>query len=381
MQASINAEEASSAPQRVWSTVNSREAEALQEEIRSIYRECNPEKVEKGEVDSLLQKYKGQESLLLRRVQYHYGLVVMTGRLWRRDENVWRRVKASLRADGLLRWTSDKGGEDMDVRKCAVDEWDAGTAGRKLAFAVFATSDQGTKLLVAAAESPEAKRQWIRCFVDTNDFFAKLRHERQCQREEEIAELEARRESERTLKLEEARRQAAQAQADLDTLRATARSKLETTRSSVEDADGGVVTGEEAVMKLKAELEAALDDALFATNKAADAEANGKFRDAHAAYRDAVAAYLEAKLRVEAMQTHDRPERQVLVLIDDGSEQCKRSADALRARHAQQLLQAEREEKEAQQDVPHDFTATPLLDVPRPVPAAIEKLILDADDL
>lgn len=424
----------------------SRQAQ-LQREIRAVYSKINPSKIESGEVDSLLTKYRGEEGLLLRRVQYHYGLVVISGRLWRRDEAsmTWRRVRAILRADGLLHWSFEKPGgssgdgegEDMDVRFCAVDEWDKKDAGRPLAFAVFSSSENvdavltghaGTtrkSLLVAAAENADEKRRWIEALSETAEFFSKLRHERECQSQEELAQIEAMRESERAFKIEQERRKEIEAQAALDTLRAAARSRLEQRPSFASEDDSECeekgLTQAELTAKLGAELEAALDDALFATSAAADAESSGDARAAHHAYRDAVSAFLVAKTRIETMRPHERPERQVLVLIDEGSEQCKSNADALRSQHRQHaLLQSQqrqqsrrREQKPPSEDsgdvsrrnqhfapTPHlaeseefvdeddyeappfhDLDAVPRLDNPQNVPAGIEKLIIDTDDL
>lgn len=375
---------------------------ALQREIRAVYQEVNPDKLSSGEVDRLLHKYRGQERLLLRRVQFHYGLVVLSGRLWRRDDALltWRLVRASLRADGLLRWSfenpagSRTDGDDMDVRMCAVDEWDTATAGRPLAFAVFATSksdvegvlggDPGSACrssLVAAAETHEDYRRWVDALRETNEFFEKLRYERNCQKEEEQNELEALRESEREYKLEQERRLYAEKQHAIDTLRAAAMSRTDSHApqyiASLEEKCE--LTPVEIAAKLGAEFEAALDEALFATSNATDAAAAGNTRAAHKAYCDAVAAFLEAKIRVEQMLPQERPEQQVLLFIDERTEQCKSAADSLWQRHKQRF-RAQSGQTKANPCL-HELDDAPRLDMPRAVPAALEKLILDADDL
>lgn len=374
---------------------------ALQREIRAVYQEVNPEKLSSGEVDRLLQKYRGQERLLLRRVQFRYGLVVLSGRLWRRDDGLtWRLVRASLRADGLLRWSfenpagSRTDGDDMDVRMCAVDEWDTAAAGRPLAFAVFATNESDVEAvlggdpgsacgssLVAAAETSDDKRRWVEALRETNDFFEKLRYERKCQKEEEQNELEALRESEREFKLEQERRLHAEMQQAIDTLRAAAISRIE---SQAPKGIGSIeekceLTPAELTAKLGAELETALDDALFATSTASDAAAAGDTRAAHRAYCEAVAALVEAKVRIEQMGPEERPEEQVLLFIDSRSEQCKSAADGLWQRHKQRLRAQVGKTKAS--PALHEFDNAPRLDMPRAIPAALEKLVLDADDL
>ena len=347
---------------------------ALRERIKDCYRENNAAKLGDGSVDELLAKYEGQEHLLLRRVRHRYGLVCLRGRLAKRSSAAasdWRDVEVAVRADGELRWADDGGASGrLDARRCAVDAWGEKLAGRPWAFAVFSVDggDDGGRLVLAAASEAE-RETWVAELEATARFFARLDRERAYQREEESLVRSAVDDSARTLEADQRRLEELARLEDLETRRGLAASELadeERRRAS-------------ALPDARAMLESALDDALRHATEANALETRRKHRKAHDAYARAVAAFVAAKRHIVDMPADARPERDVMDMIDSGSLQCRQAADACRARGARGGGPAAPGDAPA---APDPFAAPgALLDAPRRVPASVEKLILDADDV
>ncbi|KAJ1449355.1 hypothetical protein M885DRAFT_622625 [Pelagophyceae sp. CCMP2097] len=349
-------------------------------QIREAYLEANPGKLIGGEVDALLLKYGKQERLLLRRVQYRYGLdVVRSPLLLRRQpqKREWVRVECGLRADGRLSWCGAGGGDagSMDARRCAVDPWGAALAGRESAFAVF---DDATEL-VFAAESDATLQKWLGGLRDTARFFFRLERERAAQQEEAASAEAALQASERTADAENARWRRLQEEENLATRRASALSAIELEAKDRED----------ELQRVWAQLESCLDDALRHSSAAVAAETRGKLRSAHGSYRAAVEDFVHAKLAIGAMAAAGRPEADVLHLIDAGSAQCRAAADACRSRarpggdavSAAVAPDAAAEDERAQARFAFQRTTQEILDMPRLVPPEMRKIILDQDDV
>jgi len=379
--------------------------ESLRARVLECYKLANPEKVRSGEASRLLGKYRGQEALLLRRIQHKYGLEALRGKAWALMGETWETVSMRLTAaDGALRYRTRDESFSLDAKCCLVEvppSRDTTTTlggGGKGSIAAAAAEGPPTSPLAAAAglgassskvglvvasvgasrlfrfASTAERDAWSLELRKTRAFFDRVENERRVkaanERNHELA-LAASRES---AEEEASWRRHREKHLAVEMARAAALSQL----------DDDKPHHHHSLDALCASLEADVDEALVCVAQANDLAAK-KNNDAAAfeAYLASVAAFVNVKVTVEQLPTDRRPESHVLALVDRGTTDCKNAAATLleqRKRRAEPPPSPLDDDADAS-NATIETNDTPHTPVALPVPAAISKIIVDADDL
>ena len=364
-----------SPPSNVFATVSTSSREGLRARILECYRECNPGKYRSGEASKLIAKYRGQEALLLRRIQHKYSLVVLEGTAWTLREGRWEQVELRLTAsDGYLRSLRGKF-EPIDAKMCVVEMSNSATGKHGLVVASVGVSRN------FRFASPAERDAWALELRKTRAFFEKVNEEQQIRAENERNHHLALQASVETAQADKKKRVKAEQDLATEIARAAALSQLhdyDSSQSPPPSADDGQAhrrtkKDSSAQKKIKtpdgldiaalcASLEADVDEALVCTAQANDLTAKNDPAAAFEAYLASVAAFVNVKVTVAKLPPEHRPEPHVLKLVDRGTRDCKNAAATLLAKASPR-----------QPDPPHTDTVA--------VPAAINKIIVDADDL